>query len=79
MGKSTVTFGPQVRARRRNLGQAWNGVDGSGRLEFSRGGDDLRQLPLSMRKISLDRLLRGRPEGTEQFAPLPNPIALPVG
>ncbi|TGN89436.1 DNA ligase [Bradyrhizobium yuanmingense] len=27
------------------------------------GGDDLRQLPLSMRKTNLARLLRGRPEG----------------
>jgi ATP-dependent DNA ligase len=26
-------------------------------------GDDLRRLPLSMRKANLDRLLRGRPEG----------------
>lgn len=27
------------------------------------GGDDLRQLPLTMRKTNLSRLLRGRPEG----------------
>ncbi|MEY9466265.1 bifunctional non-homologous end joining protein LigD [Bradyrhizobium ottawaense] len=27
------------------------------------GGDDLRQLPLSMRKTNLARLLRGRPDG----------------
>jgi ATP-dependent DNA ligase len=27
------------------------------------GGDDLRTLPLSMRKTSLERLLRGRPDG----------------
>ncbi len=27
------------------------------------GGDDLRDLPLSMRKSNLDRLLRGRPDG----------------
>jgi ATP-dependent DNA ligase len=27
-------------------------------------GDDLRKLPLSMRKASLARLLRGRPDGT---------------
>ena len=27
------------------------------------GGEDLRQLPLSMRKTNLARLLRGRPEG----------------
>ena len=27
------------------------------------GGDDLRDLPLPMRKTSLDRLLRGRPDG----------------
>jgi bifunctional non-homologous end joining protein LigD len=27
------------------------------------GGDDLRDLPLSMRKTNLDRLLRGRPDG----------------
>jgi bifunctional non-homologous end joining protein LigD len=27
------------------------------------GGDDLRDLPLSMRKADLDRLLRGRPDG----------------
>ena len=27
------------------------------------GSDDLRKLPLSMRKANLDRLLRGRPEG----------------
>ena len=26
-------------------------------------GDDLRDLPLSMRKTNLERLLRGRPEG----------------
>jgi bifunctional non-homologous end joining protein LigD len=26
-------------------------------------GDDLRELPLSMRKTNLDRLLRGRPDG----------------
>ena len=26
------------------------------------GGDDLRALPLSMRKVNLDRLLRGRPD-----------------
>jgi bifunctional non-homologous end joining protein LigD len=26
-------------------------------------GDDLRDLPLSMRKTNLDRLLRGRPDG----------------
>jgi len=26
-------------------------------------GDDLRRLPLSMRKANLDRLLRGRPDG----------------
>ena len=26
-------------------------------------GDDLRRLPLSMRKPNLDRLLRGRPDG----------------
>jgi bifunctional non-homologous end joining protein LigD len=25
-------------------------------------GDDLRKLPLSMRKVNLDRLLRGRPD-----------------
>lgn len=27
------------------------------------GGEDLRQLPLSMRKANLARLLRGRPDG----------------
>jgi bifunctional non-homologous end joining protein LigD len=27
------------------------------------GGDDLRDLPLSMRKTNLERLLRGRPDG----------------
>src|SRR5581483_5949632 len=27
------------------------------------GGDDLRGLPLSMRKTNLERLLRGRPDG----------------
>jgi bifunctional non-homologous end joining protein LigD len=27
------------------------------------GGDDLRALPLSMRKTNLERLLRGRPDG----------------
>ena len=27
------------------------------------GGEDLRALPLSMRKTNLDRLLRGRPDG----------------
>jgi len=27
------------------------------------GGEDLRALPLSMRKTSLERLLRGRPDG----------------
>ena len=27
------------------------------------GGDDLRRLPLSMRKANLARLLRGRPDG----------------
>jgi bifunctional non-homologous end joining protein LigD len=27
------------------------------------GGEDLRKLPLSMRKTNLDRLLRGRPDG----------------
>ncbi|WP_145658279.1 hypothetical protein [Bradyrhizobium stylosanthis] len=27
------------------------------------GGEDLRQLPLEMRKTNLARLLRGRPEG----------------
>lgn len=27
------------------------------------GGEDLRQLPLTMRKTNLDRLLRGRPGG----------------
>jgi ATP-dependent DNA ligase len=27
------------------------------------GGEDLRPLPLSMRKTNLDRLLRGRPDG----------------
>ena len=27
------------------------------------GGEDVRALPLSMRKTSLDRLLRGRPDG----------------
>lgn len=27
------------------------------------GGDDLRKLPLSMRKANLQRLLRGRPDG----------------
>src|SRR5581483_5724150 len=27
------------------------------------GGDDLRALPLSMRKANLERLLRGRPDG----------------
>jgi bifunctional non-homologous end joining protein LigD len=26
-------------------------------------GEDLRELPLSMRKASLERLLRGRPDG----------------
>jgi ATP-dependent DNA ligase len=26
-------------------------------------GEDLRKLPLSMRKTNLDRLLRGRPDG----------------
>ncbi len=28
-----------------------------------KGGDDLRKLPLSMRKTNLERLLRGRPDG----------------
>jgi bifunctional non-homologous end joining protein LigD len=27
------------------------------------GGEDLRALPLSMRKTNLERLLRGRPDG----------------
>ncbi|MFK4530413.1 ATP-dependent DNA ligase [Bradyrhizobium japonicum] len=27
------------------------------------GGEDLRQLPLTMRKTNLTRLLRGRPDG----------------
>lgn len=27
------------------------------------GGEDLRQIPLSMRKANLERLLRGRPDG----------------
>jgi ATP-dependent DNA ligase len=27
------------------------------------GGEDLRALPLSMRKANLERLLRGRPDG----------------
>jgi len=30
---------------------------------LSMGGDDLRALPLSMRKTNLERLLRGRPDG----------------
>jgi bifunctional non-homologous end joining protein LigD len=30
---------------------------------LAEGGDDLRKLPLSMRKASLDRLLARRPEG----------------
>jgi ATP-dependent DNA ligase len=29
-------------------------------------GEDLRNLPLSMRKTNLERLLRGRPDGTRQ-------------
>jgi len=28
-----------------------------------RSGEDIRDLPLSMRKANLDRLLRGRPDG----------------
>jgi ATP-dependent DNA ligase len=31
-------------------------------------GEDVRELPLSMRKLNLDRLLRGRPDGICQSA-----------
>jgi bifunctional non-homologous end joining protein LigD len=47
-------------------------------------GDDLRKLPLSMRKANLERLLARRPEGIfvnpfEQDEIGPDPFRLPAG
>ena len=67
-----------VRDRRRSRGPRRDGVSDFNALHSRKqnhdvqlcafdvlaiDGDDLRDLPLSMRKTKLDRLLRGRPDG----------------